>query len=188
MSLDFKLINDNEISINQALVNIKKTPVDWVFEIENALTPDMLSKVVFEFENNNVWEKVELQADSSRQRIPWKPDSVIAEIHVAFDRISHRISTICQNTVKLASVDWWLDDESYTISPHLDNERIVAAVQIYVGESASSSGTELYVDNNIVHKIPWKSNCGYLLINTPNSYHGMTYPGSKRRSLYGIFK
>lgn len=187
MTMDFDLISANEISINKALVERQATPVPWGFYLKDILTQEMLIKAINEFRNNQQWEKLEMQPYAGRHRIPWKDDSVIAEIHIAFSRLEHRISAICNKELKFSSVDWWQDDETYTILPHLDNDRISAAVQIYIDESGPDSGTEFYSNNQLVYKAPWQSNCGYMLINTPDSVHGMMCPGYKRHSLYAIF-
>ena len=80
----------------------------------------------------------------------------------------------------------WRDHEGYTISNHVDNERVVAAMQIYLSPTLTTLGTWFLDDI----EIPFVQNTGYLMHNRNAMVHGMknTVPsGYTRISLYALF-
>jgi len=78
----------------------------------------------------------------------------------------------------------WEDSPEYTIDPHVDNDAINYAVQIYLNDADPDCGTCMYRDGEVIYQVPFKKNTGYILKNGVNSWHGMTKPGNVRRSLY----
>jgi hypothetical protein len=187
--LNFNLINENIDTVASSISNRKDIGLSWAYELENVFTDDFLNKIELKFSENLMWESVKLQEKLPRRSIPWQPDSVIEEAHNIFKSLTTPISELFCRDVKFVSINFWDDSEKYTIGPHLDNDEISIAIQVYVNDASINLGTEFYKDSKLYHKIPWKKNSGYILNNTFESYHGMTaITTANRHSLYAIFK
>lgn len=185
--IDFNLIDANNKQLSASILNRVDIGLPWAYKIENVFTNALLEKIKIKFNSNTQWEKVNLQNDKNRNLIKWEPDSVIEEVHNIFESCQDIVSDVFKRKVVFKSVNFWKDLPGYTISPHIDNQQISIAIQVYIGESTALAGTELYLDNKQFTKLPWINNTGYILNNTPVSVHGMTIPSSQRTSVYGIY-
>lgn len=65
----------------------------------------------------------------------------------------------------------WLDEPGFSIGMHTDNEGVFAAMQVYLTDGPESHGTHFIADNKIF-VVPYKKNCGYVMINK-KQYHGI---------------
>lgn len=80
----------------------------------------------------------------------------------------------------------WKDSAGYTISNHADNDRVAAAMQIYLSPTYFELGTWF----NDTEEIPFIQNTGYLMHNRNKPIHGMKNAvpvGYTRFSLYVLF-
>lgn len=191
--LDFDLINRNVDSVRASLKNKQGVGLPWAYQLTNIFTDDMLGKINAEFDLTTEWGNTALQLTADRREIPWKSDSVVEEVRMVLEEVSNSVSQVFERPVKLRTSTFWQDGETYTILPHTDAihtnyKKIDVSMQIYVGESAITSGTEFYVDNRIFYKCPWVPNTGYALSTSDTSFHGMMSPGSRRRSIFAIYQ
>jgi hypothetical protein len=73
----------------------------------------------------------------------------------------------------------------------VDNQSIALSLQIYLGKE-QHPGTTLYQSENHTEYFdifPYEFNCGYSMLNTNTSYHGLEYEVTDglRKSLYVRF-
>lgn len=187
--IDQTLIESNIITLRDSLNNRKGTGLDYVHSLNNVFSIDMIEKIRKEFESNTEWTTVHLQEKLPRKAIPWKSESVVEEVHSVFQALEQEVSVIFSKQLKFQSVNFWQDSPGYSINPHLDNNRISVAVQVYINEADPLLGTEMYKDGDVFYKLPWIPNTGYILNNTPNSIHGMRTTGNtNRQHVYAIYK
>ena len=140
-----------------------------------------------ELKNKN-FVKLELQEDLPRMRLDYN-DEFMKKIKVFFmdTNITRALETKFNTELKFESVDIWIDDENYTLSPHIDDRRIKLALQIYLGDD--NIGTSLYANDQNVKTFEYKFNSGYALLSNEKSFHGLEEPvkNSGRTSLYARY-
>jgi len=187
--IDRELVESNIITVGQSLVNRTDIGLDYAYALTDVFSAAMIEKIKQEFDSNTIWDKVDLQENSPRKIIPWKSESVIEEVYMVFQELEQEVSDTFSRQLKLQSVNFWQDSPGYTISPHIDNNRISVAMQIYINQSNYEAGTEMYKDHDVIYKLPWVPNTGYILNNTDKSIHGMmTTVNTLRQHIYVIFK
>ena len=105
-------------------------------------------------------------------------------IDISFSLPGLMIHAKFSTELKFESVDIWIDDEGYTLLPHIDDGRIKLALQIYLGDN--NVGTSLYANNGNIKTFEYKFNSGYALLSNAKSFHGLDNPvkNSGRTSLY----
>jgi hypothetical protein len=188
--IDSNLVDSAAAQIKQSLTNRQSVGVGWSYALNNILPQPLLDKIKSEFAINEEWTTVHYQENSGRRQIPWKPESVIEETHMAFEACNELVGDIFKENVKLTSVNFWSDPAGYTIPPHTDNNRVGIAIQLYIGDAdQQASGTELFANPTTqITKFPWIDNSGYILHNIPESLHGLTSLGPQRTSIYVIYR
>jgi len=187
--IDQNLINSNVNAFRESLVNRKDIGLNYVYVLSNIFTNDMIEKIKQEFDSNTTWNNVHLQENFPRKAIPWKPDSVIEEVYMVFQSLEKEVSNIFSRQLKFQSVNFWQDSTGYTINPHIDNDRISVAIQVYINDADPMLGTEMHKNGNVFYKLLWQSNTGYILNNIPESIHSMLTPANTlRQHIYVIYK
>jgi hypothetical protein len=83
----------------------------------------------------------------------------------------------------------WEDFDGYLNATHKDSSRnLTANIQVYVLPGDESMGTAI-IENGIATSVPYKYNCGYMLIHPTEIEHGMTAPVKDRRmSIYQSYR
>ena len=77
-----------------------------------------------------------------------------------------------ETNLKFKSADVWVDGKGYKLTPHVDDSRIKLSLQVYL--SNDNKGTTLYdKTGKELYTFPFKTNCGYALLNNQYSYHGV---------------
>jgi hypothetical protein len=114
---------------------------------------------------------------------------VLEEIHQSFALLAPSLGQKWGKSIKLSSVNFWEDTPGFDMKAHLDSDIIAVTLQVYLNDADEISGTEFFDENgNLLYKNPWQKNTGYTLINTPDSWHGVTTPGNlQRRSIYAVY-
>jgi len=97
--------------------------------------------------------------------------------------------TIVSNTLYENETQMWEDFEGYVNAPHKDaSKNLTANIQVYVLPGDESMGTAI-IENGIATSVPYKYNCGYMLIHPTEIEHGMTAPVKDRRmSVYQSYR
>ena len=129
----------------------------------------------------NCWTKVDLQSRLPRQECCWATDGVCDWLWTSFSALD-----FSKFELKFRTVTVWRDMPGYRIGNHVDNDRVVAAMQIYISEPRSGLGTWF----NDTIEVPFVPNTGYLMHNRNRPVHGMKIPVPEdyvRESLYAWF-
>lgn len=196
-------IVDTFYSVRNSLKNKTEFDIPWAAGIQNVLPTNVLDLLNDYYDTTDQW-KAEPQGEMHameggdcggdaavpRRSLIWVPDTVLEEIHQAFGMAADSVGLLWNKNLELMSVNFWEDEPGFTFSPHVDIEFISATIQVYLNDSAETAGTEFFNENDeLLHKMPWVKNTGYVLNSVPTSRHGMTTPSPKRRrSLYAIYK
>ena len=79
----------------------------------------------------------------------------------------------------------WLDNIGFNMGSHIDNDAVVASMQVYLKDGPENFGTTFFnLDNTFSYLIPFKKNCGYIMINK-GQRHGLLSPITEDRwSIY----
>jgi hypothetical protein len=191
--IDQQFIN---LSSQQALVAIEQrrpTQIDALFTVKNFLTPAAATKLknYLSTVKESVWTQVAGQEKLNRKKLAWESNSIIEELHSAFNDITPAISQINNTPLNFLGVQIWKDWEGYYIQPHQDNSIIDVGLQIYLFDNNAKLGTT-FVNQDHTVEIPYIHNSGYLMFtkNIGATQHGttnLTPPGVIRYSLYLIW-
>jgi len=102
-------------------------------------------------------------------------------------RITKALSKKFNQDLKFDSCDIWVDSKGYNLKPHIDDQRIKLAIQIYLSEK--NIGTSLYNGVRKIKTFEFKVGSGYALLNTEKSLHGLDSPVEQdgRVSLYARY-
>jgi len=130
----------------------------------------------------NQWKN---QAQILRKRMSYN-ELFSKQLHIFFmnkniiDALQEKFSTALQ----FSSVDYWIDNKDYFLSPHVDNDSIRLSLQIYLGDD--QPGTVLYDNNKPFKTFDFKNDCGYAMLMNDKTFHGLEYPvkQNSRRSIY----
>ena len=174
------------LNIEDVVLSIENTPVKKLNGIiyqkylnffGNTFMLDVSQKTNF--------EKLEQQTNLNRFKLP-NNDIDIKKIRVFFmhTKITKILEKKFKTNLKFDSVDIWIDNKGYKLSPHTDDKRIKLSLQIYLGNN--NIGTSLYNNNKEkIYTFPYKMNCGYALLNNKHSLHGVeTVIKDGRKSIY----
>jgi hypothetical protein len=152
-----------------------------LWQIKNLLCQDELEELISRVSVETQWQKLDLQENLNRETVPWNTDGVLDWLWCRLNNLDFSKFGLTFRTVVL-----WRDTEGYTISGHVDNERVTAAMQIYLSPTTIDLGT-WFLDEI---EIPFVQNTGYLMHNRNRIHHGMknTVPaGYTRLSFYALF-
>ena len=183
-------------SINFVSQSIEKSPLinnkDIIYQkYQNFLDNTLINHIDSEIESLNR-SKLENQMTLPRERADYN-QQLLTELKIIFSHSSIRqaLQKKYNKQLKVQSVDVWFDSKGYFLSPHVDNHSIVLSLQIYLGRDRQP-GTTLYRsehDTKYFDIFPYERNCGYSMLNTTTSYHGLEYKVTSgvRKSLYVRF-
>jgi len=161
---------------------------DFCWQIDDVLPPNILNTINYFLDSNDKWENVDLQESWPRRAVHWDQSdaSPYRQMHFIFQQLTPVIRGMFNEHVEFQHSNMWEDSAEYTIAPHVDNNNINFALQIYLNDADPECGTCMYNGPNgdIIYKVPFKKNTGYILKNSAHSWHGMMTPGNIRRSLY----
>lgn len=148
-------------------------------EVENFLPNTLVDQLVeFSQQSDVPWKKQEMQEHLSRQGISWLPGSPIETAHNYFNNLemfSH---------LSFKGITLWKDDKDFWMAPHLDNDRVKIAVQIYL-DNRNSPGTQ-FKDR----LIKYGRNRGYIMYNNADMLHSVPkqVPHEGRLSVYALYE
>ena len=157
------------------------TPVDDKLDLFSVV--DLYSETVLDSLNNtnhlnSDWCYEGQQEEWLRRRIINQPGSIYEEIDLFIKNKLPEIEQITNTSILSCDTLFWLDKPGFTTKTHLDNDGVFIALQIYLTEHPEiNMATEFYnEDCTLRFKPKYRINHGYLMINTPNQYHGMMIP------------
>ena len=152
-----------------------------LWKIENLLSESEMTELLKKISSQQNWQTVNLQEYSNRQQIPWETNGVCDWLFCNLANLD-----FSKFNLKIRTVTVWKDTTGYKIEKHADNDRVIAAMQIYISPTHLDLGTCFL--NNI--EIPFIQNTGYLMHNRNQLEHKMTTPvpeGYSRLSFYVLF-
>lgn len=159
---------------------MKITPVDQhnnLFYIEDAYPVDIVDQLRTTDPLSHPYGKVEMQDNWPRRNVQPLANSVYTKLTDALNQYSNQISEAMGQPVYVAYTGIWLDEAGFAMGKHLDDDRVVMSLQIYLNDNDEKLGTTFFnEDGSIRCQFPYKFNCGYMMINGPDQYHGMTVP------------
>jgi len=149
-----------------------------IIEVENFLPNSLVDQLVTFAKTNQYWQLQEMQENLPRKKISWLLDSPIETAHNWFENIP------LFKHLDFMGITLWKDDVDFAMSPHLDNDRVRVAVQIYL-DDRESPGTQ-FGDR----MIKYGRNRGYIMYNNPTMIHGVPdqTPHEGRLSIYALYQ
>ena len=150
-----------------------------LIEVENFLPTDLVDELVdFSQQSDTPWELQEMQEELPRRKISYLLDSPVETVHNYFQSLS------MFSHLNFMGISLWDDDQNFWMKPHLDNDRVKVAVQIYL-DNRNSPGTQ-FGDR----LISYGRNRGYIMYNTPDMLHGVPkqIPHEGRLSVYALYE
>lgn len=167
---------------------MKQTALDNAFQltsdlwqIKDLLDPAELDEILYRISVEEQWHHQELQSHLNRKTVAWHTDGLLEWTWIKLNDLD-----FSRFDLKFRTVMIWRDQQGFTISNHCDNERVVAAMQIYLSPTRTNLGT--WFADNI--EIPFVQNTGYLMHNRNKLIHGMraAVPQDYTRiSFYALF-
>ena len=82
---------------------------------------------------------------------------------------------------------FWLDKKDFEMSSHIDNDQVIAAMQVYLTDGEKECGTT-FIKDGIEFTVPYKKNHGYFMINTKIQHGVLQKIPHDRYSIYNHFK
>ena len=144
----------------------------------------------------SAWPESELFKHYSGRLVYAGKSSVLDKIrsYANTSIVQNKLRDLLGHNIKLSSLDLWVDQPGYTISPHYDPTFFEYAVQIYITNNPEYTvgvpfGTTIFQDqkNQVLLQLPYRTNFGYFFENPQKTYHGLvgTVPaGMQRNSVY----
>lgn len=150
-----------------------------LIEVENFLPTDLVDELVdFSQQSDTPWELQEMQEDLPRRKISWLLDSPVETVHNYFQSLS------MFSHLHFMGITLWKDEKDFWMAPHLDNDRVKVAIQIYL-DDRNSPGTQF--GDRLIN---YGRNRGYIMYNTPDMLHGVPkqIPHEGRLSVYALYE
>lgn len=128
--------------------------------------------------STSAWKREDWQADWNRRRIVNEPGSIYEAIDLYVKSKLPEIEEAAKTSILSCDTGFWFDEAGFTTNPHLDNDGVFMAMQVYLTEHPGiDMATEFYNEDKTVRFKPeYKLNHGYLMINAPGQHHGMLTP------------
>jgi hypothetical protein len=181
---------------------MKITPIDNVpdlFLIEDILPTSLIEEISLEKLWKYNWEEQQMQTGWNRRKLLPNDQSPLSHIdnyyNQALDNIEKHVAITFEHKACWSS--FWMDYEGFNCAVHEDgaerNYNPLMAMQIYLLDGDTELGTVFYHDSqgqHVRYAFAYKPNTGYLMLNHPGQWHGMTktLPANKLRlSSYTYF-
>ena len=180
--LDRSTIARSISSLSASLVNATKIGSN-LWHLHDVFDNGDISTIISLVDKGSWWRKPVLQQHLDRLELPFKMDSVTENLWEIFDSVRTQLNKNFNQT----SVTIWRDGSNFKMPVHLDNDRVHAAIQIYLGDN-DGPGTTFYPGGN-KFEVPYRINTGYLMLNSDEMMHGVIAekPHQGRLSIYAVY-
>jgi hypothetical protein len=151
-----------------------------LYHIKNIFSVSELEYVLTSLPTQTNWQTINLQKTQPRRTLQWESDGLV---DYTWELINHL--DFSKFGLKFTNVSIWQDQHPYCIRNHVDNDRVKAAMQIYLSTGMSNTGT--WFDTI---EIPFELNTGYIMNNRNKLPHKMKHPvplNQTRYSVYALF-
>jgi hypothetical protein len=164
---------------------MKITPLNefnTLFSVEDVYPQELIADCQQQDINNFRWEPlgdgIYTQVDTPRRMLISESPDVFSKLNDYVRTLIPEIQALTDKSITTADTRVWADYPGYNISRHLDNDGVYITLQVYLNEGDTDLGT--YFSNSIdgayQHSIPYRSNFGYIMVNTDYNFHGMIKP------------
>lgn len=167
--------------MNQTSLDIATQIRPDLWSINGILSDHELHYLLNAIKNETEWTKIKEQNNLNREVIVWKQDGTCDWLWCKLSELD-----FSRFGLKFRTANIWKDTVGYKINNHVDNDRVVAAMQIYLSEDCADIGT---VFSDCI-EIVFKQNFGYIMDNKNKLIHGMkkAVPADYTRlSFYALF-
>ncbi len=187
--IDQELILQETFKIQQSIKTRKTTHIPGLFVCQDLLNQLALEKLQHYITNSDpkAWATVDRQENLNRRKIAWQADTIIEELHTAFDANTDILNLLFPETKKrFLGLQIWKDWSGYSLDWHADNDLIDMSLQIYLYHNDDSLGTTFSCDNQVV-VVPYQHNTGYLAKNTKKLLHKTTRSTPNHVTRYSLY-
>lgn len=156
------------------------------FKIDNVLSGSLLNTLQDQFKDRANWATLNDAEFKIREECNIPIHSLLAkQIHKELGPLLEH----CKTTLYPNAPQLWFDNTGYLSNIHKDHSiNLTVNVQIYLTNGQDDIGTHCY-DNDSWYSVPYKENCGYMLIGPTQILHGMKTPTvGQRLSLYQSYR
>lgn len=167
--------------MNQAALDQAHELCTDLYHIQNIFDQHELNEILSSIESQTDWQHLDLQEHTPRRSLAWKDDGLLDYVWGLINQLD-----FSRFGLRFVTVSLWKDQHPYFIAEHTDNDRVRAAMQIYLNDGPRNLGTWF---GDI--EIPYISNTGYIMDNRGALPHGMKTvvpPGFTRYSIYALFE
>lgn len=168
---------------------MKITPLNefnTLFKVEDVYPAEVIADCQQQNIDTFPWEPLAAgsrvhQANTPRRMLISEPPNVFATLNGYVQALIPEIKNITGASISGCSSAVWADYPGYNIARHLDNDGVYITLQVYLNDGDDELGT--YFSNSMEgtyqHSIPYRSNFGYIMVNTDYNFHGMIKPVPK---------
>ena len=168
------------------------TPItDNFYQLTDVFSPSTLDNILRIFDaDKDTWSTIPQTNGSKRLQFSLSINDapgtdIYKELTPAFSTAESTVGRLYQNGPQL-----WYDSDAYINEIH-DGDvspNHCVNIQVYLANGNENMGTYCY-DNDTWHGVPYRYNCGYMLIGPTRIPHGMKHPvAGERLSLYQGFR
>lgn len=166
---------------------------DEFYQLTDVFDISLLKKLITPFNQSSTWEKLTATDKNGTvryQRGLMLDDPLSREICQGLSEAIGFMEKQLGAKLYQNSPQLWEDAPGYINEIHRDvSPNLKVNIQVYLSNSASTDvGTHIFKDNQWF-SVPYKLNCGYIMLDPTKILHGTRYPVVDfRRSLYQSFR
>ncbi len=190
--IDQELIVQETLNIQSSIKSRSTTAITGLWTCCDVLSQTSIDKLKSFIDRTqpDEWQTVDRQETLNRRKIAWQSDTVVEEIHTAFEANTDLINLLFPERQKrFLGLQLWKDWSGYALAWHADNDLIDVSMQIYLFDNDEKLGTT-FAENGQTVVIPYRNNSGYLAKNTKSLLHKtsqVTPADVTRYSLYAVW-
>ncbi len=171
---------------------IIKQVTDGFYQISKILSDNLLMDLIREFSHSYKWDRLDSTDPEARIRLQnsLHIDSELSQrIKKELEPVVEFTQNIIGRTLYQNSPQLWEDSPGYINVIHCDTSpNLSVNIQIYLSNSVENIGTHCFKDDTW-YSVPYKLNCGYIMVDPTKLLHGTKYPVvDQRRSLYQSYR
>ncbi len=161
---------------------MKITPLNefnTLFSVEELYPQDLIAECQQQDIDNFPWEPlgagIYTQFDTPRRMLISESPDVFSKLNDYVRTLIPEIQNLTDKPITTADTRVWADYPGYNISRHLDNDGVYITLQVYLNDGDTELGTHFSnsMEGAYQHAIPYRSNFGYIMVNTDYNFHGM---------------
>ena len=141
-----------------------------LFKIKDLIDAELIDCIDINELLNLPFAEETWQEQYNRRRL--KENQLLLDIASSIRNKLQKLVDITEMQITSCATGFWLDGPGFTMTRHLDNSDVFAAMQIYLTDGVNVPGTKFTdLDEKERYVFPYCKNTGYLMINNINQYH-----------------